>query len=102
MALSVKCRYCQYCEKVRFPGLLFCMLLVLPLRIASGIIYRLLGLYCYIVLDPVVYPVGIANIRRNFNTGWIAGMLVALLIFVCGMWAAEIDHTREQTGRILS
>jgi len=34
--------------------------------------------------------------HRNLNTGWIAGILVAMVIFVCGVWAAEIDINRER------
>lgn len=40
--------------------------------------------------------------HRNFNTGWIAGVLVAILIFVCGIWAAEIDFSREKKAGALS
>jgi competence protein ComEC len=39
--------------------------------------------------------------HRNFNTGWIAGVIVAMLIFICGIWAAEIDFNKEKQAESL-
>ena len=43
----------------------------------------------------------VVNVHRNFNTGWIAGVLVAMLIFICGIWAAEIDFNKEKQAESL-
>lgn len=44
----------------------------------------------------------IIRAHTNLNTGWIAGTLVALLVFSCGMWAAEIDFKREERSESLT
>lgn len=36
----------------------------------------------------------IESFYRSFHTGWVSGSLAALIIFLCGMWAAGI-HFRE-------
>ena len=43
----------------------------------------------------------IIKVHRNFNTGWIAGILVAAIIFICGIWAAEIDFNKEKQAELL-
>lgn len=34
--------------------------------------------------------------HRKYYSGWIAGIVAALLIFTCGIWAAEIDFKKEE------
>jgi competence protein ComEC len=37
---------------------------------------------------------------RNFHTGWVAGILAGIILFLCGVWAGEIGIQRGE--RILS
>jgi competence protein ComEC len=57
-------------------------------------------LYVVVTLWFILWLV--IKVHRNFNTGWIAGVVVALLIFFCGIWAAEIDFNREKQALALS
>ncbi len=100
IALSGICRYCQSCEKVRFPGLFFFMLPELPLRNASGVIPCLLFAFLYVVVILWFILWLVNKTHRNFNTGWIAGVVVAMLIFICGIWAAEIDFNKEKKALV--
>ncbi len=59
------------------------------------------GIILFIILILWLILWRIVNTRRNFNTGWISGILVSMLIFICGIWAAEIDHKREQRAESL-
>jgi competence protein ComEC len=51
-------------------------------------------LYAVVTLWFILWLV--IRVHRNFNTGWIAGVLVAMIIFICGIWAAEIDFNKEK------
>ncbi len=57
-------------------------------------------LYVVVALWFILWLVN--KTHRNFNTGWIAGVVVAMLIFICGIWAAEIDFNKEKKALALS
>ncbi len=55
----------------------------------------------FILLILWLFLSGIVHLPGNLNTAWIAGSLAALLIFLCGIWAAEIDIKREKQAGFL-
>jgi competence protein ComEC len=57
-------------------------------------------LWIVVILWLILWRV--IKMRRNFNTGWIAGIGVTMLIFTCGIWAAEIDFQRERQAESLT
>jgi competence protein ComEC len=59
------------------------------------------GIFLFIIFILWLFLWRIVNTSRNLNTGWISGILVSMLIFICGIWAAEIDHKREQRAESL-
>jgi competence protein ComEC len=61
---------------------------------------RPVSLLVLAVILPVFWSVlwGIVSLSRNYHTGWISGSFASLILFLCGIWAMQVQNGQDNVS----